>query len=56
MKGENKQTVIDWIGAHHDLIVDAHQQAWECAKVGLQEHQASALLADILDENGFTVE
>jgi len=53
---EIKQTVTDWIDAHHDLIVDAHQKAWELAEVGLLEHQTSALLAGILEAHGFTVE
>ncbi|HOU14677.1 MAG TPA: amidohydrolase [Anaerolineae bacterium] len=56
MTAEYKQVVIDWIDAHRDLIVDAHQKAWAWAEVGLQEHQTGALLADILEAHGFTVE
>ena len=56
MVSENKQMVIDWIDAHQDLIVDAHQKAWEWAEVGLKEYQTSKLLADILEAHGFAVE
>ncbi len=56
MPNKIKQTALHWIEEHQDLIIDAHQQAWELAEVGLQEMQTSKLLADILEENGFTVE
>jgi aminobenzoyl-glutamate utilization protein B len=56
MISQDKQIVIGWIDAHQDLIVDAHQKAWEWAEVGLQEHQTGKLLADILEAHGFTVE
>ena len=46
----------DWIDVHQDLIVDVHQKAWDWAEVGLKEFQTGKLLADILEENGFTVE
>ncbi len=56
MPAEIKQTGIAWIEEHRALIVDAHQRIWELAEVGLQEMQTGKLLADILEENGFTVE
>ncbi|MCD6286003.1 MAG: amidohydrolase, partial [Anaerolineae bacterium] len=56
MTTESKQVALRWIDEHQDLIVDAHQKAWDFAEVGLQEMQTSKLLADILEENGFTVE
>jgi aminobenzoyl-glutamate utilization protein B len=56
MTAPEKQTARAWVDDHRDLIVDAHQQAWELAEVGLQETATSKLLADILEENGFTVE
>ena len=56
MTAESKQAALQWIEEHQDLIVDAHQKVWELAEVGLQEMQTSKLLADILEENGFTVE
>jgi aminobenzoyl-glutamate utilization protein B len=56
MTTPEKETARTWIEEHRDLIIDAHQQAWELAEVGLQETETSRLLADILEENGFTVE
>lgn len=56
MTTSEKETALSWIEAHQDLIVDAHQHAWEWAEVGLQEKQTSTLLADILEHHGFTVE
>jgi aminobenzoyl-glutamate utilization protein B len=56
MVSEDKKAVIEWIDAYQDLIVDVHQKAWEWAEVGLKEFQTGKLLADILEENGFTVE
>ncbi|MCU0520777.1 MAG: amidohydrolase, partial [Anaerolineae bacterium] len=51
-----KTTALDWIGANASLIVDAHQQAWDLAEIGLQETETGKLLADILEFHGFSVE
>ncbi len=56
MTTPEKEIARTWIEDHRDLITDAHQQAWELAEVGLQETETSRLLADILEDNGFTVE
>jgi len=56
MADELKQTAVAWIDENSDLIVDAHQQAWNWAEVGLQEMKTGKLLADILADAGFDVE
>ncbi len=53
---QHKQSALDWIDAHQDVIINAHQSAWELAEVGLKEHQTSKMLADILEAQGFEVE
>ena len=56
MPESSKQTAIEWINAHQQLIIDAHQRVWELAEVGLQELQTGALLADVLEQHGFAVQ
>lgn len=56
MSNGAKKTALDWIAAHEELIVTAHQKAWEFAEVGLQEMRTSKLLADTLEAHGFAVE
>jgi aminobenzoyl-glutamate utilization protein B len=56
MATPEKETAHVWIDEHRELIVAAHQQVWDLAEVGLQETATSKLLADILEDNGFTVE
>jgi aminobenzoyl-glutamate utilization protein B len=56
MLDETKTTALEWIADHEDFIINAHQQAWEFAEVGLQEMKTGKLLADALEEHGFTVE
>ncbi|MGC9468436.1 MAG: amidohydrolase [Anaerolineae bacterium] len=51
-----KRTALAWLDSHEKLVTDAHQRAWELAEVGLQEMQTSQLLADILEDHGFSVE
>ena len=55
---EEKQTALDWLSrpetvAAFGKISDA---IWEYAELGLQESRSSKLLADTLEEAGFTVE
>ena len=56
MTSERKRMAVDWVQENKDLLVDTHQKIWELAEVGLQEFETGKLLADILEENGFTVE
>jgi aminobenzoyl-glutamate utilization protein B len=52
----HKKSVIKWIEENKDILITAHQNAWDWAEVGLQEFKTGAYLADILEENGFEVE
>lgn len=51
-----KEMAIDWVGAHAELLRGVHLQVWDWAEVGLKELKTGKLLADILEEHGFTVE
>ena len=53
MSTDAKRIAIDWVDEHRQMLVDAHQRIWERPELGLQEHQTSRLLADILEEQGF---
>jgi aminobenzoyl-glutamate utilization protein B len=51
-----KKSVVEWIEKNREILLMAHQLAWEWAEVGLHEQKTSAHLADILEEAGFIVE
>ena len=51
-----KTTAIDWVNAHRKLLVDTHHRLWEWAEVGLQELKSAKLLADTLEQHGFSVQ
>lgn len=55
---KEKKLVLDWLSQHETVekfgkISDA---IWEYAELGMQEFKSSKLLADTLEEAGFTVE
>ncbi len=56
MTSSYKKNAVAWIDEHKDIIIQAHNNAWEWAEVGLQEYKTSVYLADILEEHGFAVE
>jgi aminobenzoyl-glutamate utilization protein B len=56
MSSDVKQTAVDWVEAHRELLLEVHDKIWRWAEVGLQELKTGKLLADILEENGFEVE
>ncbi len=46
---------IKWVKANQDLLINISDQIWEFAELGLKEFKSSRLLANTLDEAGFTV-
>lgn len=53
---EGKAMVADLIDAHRERYGDMAQEIWNLAEVGYQETESSALLAEELEAEGFTVE
>lgn len=51
-----KQLAVGWVDENAALLSDVHLRIWDLAEVGLKELQTGALLADILEKHGFTVE
>lgn len=45
-----------WIESNKEQVIEASDKIWEYAELGLVEFKSSALIADILEENGFAVE
>ena len=56
MTATAKEIALQWVQANESLLSDVHRRVWELAEVGLQEFQTGKLLADILEQEGFTVE
>jgi len=56
--GKEKQAVLDWLGRPGTVekFGNISDKIWEYAELGLQEFRSSKLLADTLEEAGFTVE
>jgi aminobenzoyl-glutamate utilization protein B len=53
---EPQQTAVAHVDRHADQIKSVNRSIWEFAEVGLQEHRSSALLVEMLQQNGFDVE
>ncbi|MBL9125309.1 MAG: amidohydrolase [Planctomycetaceae bacterium] len=51
-----KPQLAESVAKRADTCWDAAQQIWRWAEAGYQEHQSSALLAQMLEEAGFRVE
>lgn len=51
-----KQEAVAVVDAHADELVSLADSIWEYAETALEETRSSALLADYLEEQGFTVE
>lgn len=47
---------LAWIAANTELIDQTRMAIWEYAELGLKEYKSAALLADILERAGFTVQ
>lgn len=51
-----KQLATAWVDENAALLSEVHLRIWDWAEVGLKELRTGALLADILEKHGFTVE
>ncbi len=54
--GEGKDAALEHATALDDLVADMSMQLWDYSEIALRESQSAAYLADILEEEGFTVE
>jgi aminobenzoyl-glutamate utilization protein B len=52
----SKKTAFDWISKNKEQVVDVSQKIWEWAELGLVEFKSSELIADTLENHGFSVE
>ena len=52
----SKDYALKWIDENESHFTNVSDNIWEYAELGLQEFKSSALLANILEENGFEVE
>jgi aminobenzoyl-glutamate utilization protein B len=51
-----KENAVSWISENESRIIEISSRIWEWAELGLIEFKSSALLADELEKNGFTVQ
>ena len=50
-----KAAVDKWINKNAPTLKNVNRRIWELAELGLQEHQSSQILRDLLSEHGFKV-
>jgi len=50
------QTGLKWIDDNSSDLIGLSQQIWEFAETGLNEEKSSALLAEYLEDEGFSIE
>ena len=53
---EGKQAALDHAAALEDLVTEMSARLWDFSEIALEEHQSSAYLAGLLEEEGFSVE
>ena len=56
MLSEIKQFILDYIEENKETYFDMAKKVWEKPELGMEEHFASKLYADVLEANGFDVE
>lgn len=56
MATKAKQIAREWVNEHEALLASVHDQLWQWAELGLREEKSAALLTDLLERHGFTVE
>lgn len=56
MSHKLKREALSWIAESEARIIGISDRIWELAEVGLQEFKSSSLIADELEETGFTVQ
>lgn len=52
---QQKATAFSWVDEHRDALWKLNRFIWERAELGLEEHESSSALAEMLEEQGFTV-
>ncbi len=53
---EFKKAALDWIDLNKDEFYQAADTLWKFPELGMEEHKSSAVLVELLEKNGFTVE
>lgn len=50
-----RDTALAWIAQNTDLLDETSRAIWEFAELSLAEHKSAALLAQVLEDHGFTL-
>ena len=53
---QGKTSALAHATALEDLVTEMSSRLWDFAEIALEEHQSAAYLADVLENEGFTVE
>lgn len=53
---QEKTTADEWIKENESTLRKIKQRIWELAELGLQEHESSRMLQELLAEHGFKIE
>ena len=53
---EGKESALAHAAALDELVAEMSMQLWDFSEIALEEHQSSAYLAQLLEQEGFTVE
>ncbi len=51
-----KKAVVDWIDTNKDEFYNAADTLWKYPELGMEEHNSSALLIELLEKYGFALE
>lgn len=51
-----KDQISSYVDERRDLVVEVNDRIWEYAELGLREYKSVALLEDLLEKEGFSIE
>ncbi len=51
-----RETLLRWIESNKEEYCDIARHLWSHPELGMEEYEASAMIADVLERNGFSVE
>lgn len=52
----NDELIIEWIEQNRTRLIETSLKIWDYAELGLNEYKSSKILADLLKDEGFTIE
>lgn len=51
-----KEQISSYVDERRDIVIEVNDKIWEYAELGLREYRSVALLEDLLEKEGFTIE